>query len=142
MRQTTASINPLPFFLNLACCAALLTLSACSTTSSAPASPQAACESDGAVSGAWKQFRMTQLGPSWVSLRFECDCSYRSTAQLLWMRISESGTYVVSGSEIIFQRASGAETRWPFRLEGETLFLTEAKDEERAYRRSQRIVCD
>ena len=114
----------------------------CSTTSSAPpASSNASCIA-GTVAGTWKDFRMTQLGPAWLTLRLGCDCTYDSTSQLLWMRVNERGRYLVTGSEIAFERASGEATTWPFRLEGESLLLTEAPGEDRTYRRSQRASCD
>jgi hypothetical protein len=122
--------------------AALLLLSACSSTSTAPSvSSQAPCV-PGAIAGSWKDFRMAQLGPSWLTLNLKCDCSYDSTTQLLWMRVNEHGRYDVSGDEIVFQRASGEVTRWRFRIEDNALILTEAPGDERSYRRSQRADCD
>jgi hypothetical protein len=100
----------------------------------------AACEPDDALTGAWTDRRMGQLGPAWVRLTLRCDCTYSMRIQLLWFRIREEGGYRVEGGELVFERESG-ETRWPFVLDGDRLSVEEAPGEAHELHEAKDLRC-
>ena len=78
---------------------------------------------------------MTQLGPASMQFTFEPGCVYRSAARGLLGRFNEDGNYRVEGATIVFQRADGSETRWPYQVEEGKLFLQESAVERHEYAR-------
>ncbi|MEK6371264.1 MAG: hypothetical protein AABO58_01080 [Acidobacteriota bacterium] len=111
-----------------------LSLTACMTTTGR-AAHITSCSDDYALLGSWRSYRMSQLGPGWMAITFEDGCRYHTAAQLLFARVKERGNYHVEDGVVILTRSSGAETRWPYRLEGGKLFLQESPDETHAYER-------
>ena len=103
-----------------------------------PRAPQAAaaCTVDSSLVGEWTDRRMTQLGPAWMKLSLHGDCRSTIRAQLLWMRIARHAPYRVTDGAILFQQVAG-ETRWPFRVAGDRLYVEEFAGEHHAYRRAQ-----
>lgn len=99
------------------------------------------CTVDSGFAGTWTDMRMTQLGPAWVKFTFECDCTYESRVQLLWMRIRERGRYHAQSGRVRFVRPSG-EVTWGYRLEGGRLELEEAPGDLRRYARAQGRSCE
>jgi hypothetical protein len=93
------------------------------------------------VAGTWRSFRSSQMGPAWMTVTLGCDCTYRTAVQLLWLRVVEEGVANYHGDEIVFTRKSGSETRWPYRLQGGRLLLTESPTEEHGYRRVRHADC-
>lgn len=117
-----------------------LVLTAC-VSSSGKAVEVEGCDEDPRLLGSWKRYRTSQVGPSWMRVTFDCGCVYRMTAQLMWMRIKEEGNYRTIDGALLFTRASGNETRWPYRFEGETLMVEEHPGEVESYRRTGRRTC-
>src|SRR5436190_23312527 len=95
---------------------AALALTAC-VSSGGRATRVATCADDPALRGSWRSYRLSQLGPAWINITFDCGCVYRSTAQLVFSRVKEEGNYRVEGGVVVFTRANGRETRMPYRLE-------------------------
>lgn len=122
--------------------ALLAVLASCHTLGGPAGEPpaSAACEPDESLTGVWKDFRMSQLGPAWVRLVLRCDCTYGMRIQLLWMRVRESGVYRVDGEELVFEREAG-ETRWPFEVGGGRLSLEEYPGEVMDHRLASDLVC-
>lgn len=99
------------------------------------------CTLDPRLAGTWKSgLEMSQLGPAGMRFRIDCDCRYRVKARVfLFMTIRERGPVWSEPSSdastgeadgtLVFGRASGDETQWPYRIEGEQLFLEEAPGE-------------
>jgi len=98
------------------------------------------CVTDPVLAGSWTDFRMTQLGPAWTRFTFNCDCTFESRVQLLWMRIRERGRYQAHEGQLRFQRPS-RETRWSYRFDGAKLELQEAPGERQRYARAQQLSC-
>lgn len=117
-----------------------IVLTSCAS-SSGRALPQE-CDHDPRLLGSWRSYRTSQLGPAWVRLRFECGCVYRTTIQLMWMRIKEEGNYRSVDGVVLFDRSSGNESRWPYRFEDEKLVFEESPGELRDYARTGRRTCE
>jgi len=121
---------------------AVLLLAGCASSSLPVERIEAArCSVDGRLTGTWKSYRTSQVGPTWMRFTFGCDCTYSSRVQLLWMRISERGTYHFEDGAIVTERPEGETTRLPFTLEDERLLLEEAPGEEHAYRQVRHLDC-
>lgn len=119
----------------------LVLLTGCASIGVAPKVPAAAaCEPDESLTGVWKDFRMSQLGPAWVRLELGCDCTYAMRIQLLWMRIREEGVWRVDGEELVFEGEAG-ETRWPFEVGDERLSLEEYPGEVMDHRLASDLAC-
>lgn len=118
---------------------ALGTLSCVSSSGTAVALD--GCEHDPRLLGSWRSYRVSQLGPAWMSLSFDCRCVYRMSGQLMWMRIREEGNYRLAEGALVFTRASGTETPLPYRFEGESLVVEEHPGEFHRYKRTSRREC-
>jgi len=93
------------------------------------------CRPDGALTGAWRNSRMTSLGPVRAHVAFTADCKYRMALNGLFFRIREEGAFRVENDAIVFSRENGSETRWPYRIEGGRLVLQESPKESWTYDR-------
>jgi hypothetical protein len=80
------------------------------------------CADPSPVAGTWRDHRMTQVGPAYVTVTFRCDCTFESTIQGLVMRVKQKGTYDTAARELRF----GDATTWPFELVSNTLVIHEA----------------
>jgi hypothetical protein len=128
------------FFL-LAVVAAGWILTACFSYTAAPRrSFVGYCQPDQRLAGTWKSYRSSQLGPSWVTLTFACDCTFDTRIRLPWMWVREQGFYRVGGGSIHFDR-KGETTAWPFGFEGASLRLEEAPGEFHVYQRVSEQAC-
>lgn len=120
----------------------ILVLTGCASSSLPVERLQSArCSVDEQLTGTWKSYRTSQVGPTWMRFTFGCNCTYSSRVQLLWMRISEMGVYRVEDGAIVAERPDGETTRLPFTLEDERLLVEEAPGEEHAYRRVRDLDC-
>ena len=95
----------------------------------------AACSPAPEVVGSWKSYRTSTLGPAWMSITFNCDCTARVVSQLLFMRYTEEVRYRIENGDVVFTREH-SETRWPFSLEPGALVVREAADESHRYTRT------
>ena len=77
---------------------------------------------------------MTFLGPAWVRMSLGADCRFRMRIQLLFGRIVETGLYATADGVVSFDRRS-TTTRWPYRMNGGRLEITEAPSERYVYTR-------
>lgn len=118
-----------------------LVFTAC-VSSSGKAVEDEGCDEDPRLLGSWKSYRTSQVGPSWMRMTFDCGCVYRTTVQLMWMRIREEGNYRLADGALVFTRPSGNETRWPYRFEEDTLVVEEHPGEVESYRRTGRRTCE
>jgi hypothetical protein len=97
-------------------------LTAACVTGSPDAVAPASCADPSSVAGTWRDHRMTQVGPGYVTITFACDCTFEATIQGLVMRVKQKGTYDVAAGELRF----GDSTKWPFELAANTLVIHEA----------------
>lgn len=104
------------------------------------APPAAPCTVDPSLLGSWKGHRNTQLGPGWFRLRFECDCTYSWSAQLLWLRARAEGYYRIRDGALLLTDEGGTRT-WPYVLTGDSLEIREAPTETDIYGRAGRTSC-
>jgi hypothetical protein len=74
-----------------------------------------------------------------MTVTLGCDCSFRSSARLLWARVREEGYYRTVEGAIVFTRP-GWKTVWPYKLAGADLDLQENGEIHR-YRRLQAFSC-
>lgn len=117
-----------------------MAVTGCVTSTAPPRASAPACSITPELAGTWQTWRFSQLGPAWTALRLNCDCSYSSSIQLLWMRISEEGTFDISGDRIVFHRpARTIET--PYVLDDDRLTLRETASTETIYRRTGEERC-
>jgi hypothetical protein len=93
------------------------------------------CVVDPALAGTWTDTRLTQLGPVWEKVTFNCDCTFTMRAQLLWARFTDRGLYGATGAVLHIGRTSGV-LRWPYRIDGDTLHMTQAPGEVITYQQS------
>jgi hypothetical protein len=105
-------------------------------TSSPDAVAPASCADPSSVTGTWRDHRMTQVGPGYVTVTFRCDCTFEATVQGLVMRVKQKGTYDTAAGELRF----GKETKWPFELVANTLVIHEA-GERREFGRVETRSC-
>jgi hypothetical protein len=118
------------------------TLSCVSYMRVLPERRPASCAVDPALFGVWSSRRASQLGPARMTLRFNCDCSYRAWATaLMALRLREDGYYRVDGDRVVMMRANGGETRWRYRLVDAGLEVEEAPGELYLYQRRSPIDC-
>lgn len=86
--------------------------------------------------GTWKSHRMSSLGPAWMTVTLNCDCTARVVSQLLFMRHTEVALYRVENGTVVFTRER-SETRWPFSLESDgAAIFSEAANESHQYTRA------
>lgn len=97
-------------------------LAAGCVTGSPDAVAPASCADPSSVAGTWRDHRMTQVGPGYVTVTFRCDCTFEATIQGLVMRVKQKGTYDTAAGELRF----GDATKWPFELSSNTLVIHEA----------------
>lgn len=76
-----------------------------------------------------------------MTLTFDCGCVYRTSGQLMWMRIKEEGNYRLTEDAIVFARPSGTD-ELPYRLEEGSLVVEEHPGEVETYKRIRRLACD
>jgi hypothetical protein len=107
---------------------------ACASIRTRTPQPAGACAVDPSLAGEWTDTRMTQLGPAWMKLSLRVDCRSTMRGQLLWIRITKHAPYRVADGKIVFGD-DGGDTVWPFRLEGDTLYVEEFAGEHHVYRR-------
>ena len=141
------------FHWGLFSCTILAVATGCLSLGSAGAPQDFQCDLDPRLAGTWKSgLEMSQLGPAGMRFRIDCDCRYRVKARVfLFMTIRERGPVWTEPSTdsssrdadgtIIFARASGDETQWPYRIEGEQLLLEEAPGEWTPMQRSRVHRC-
>jgi hypothetical protein len=100
----------------------LLGLLAAGCVTGAPdAVAPSSCPDPSSVTGTWRDHRMTQVGPAYVTMTFRCDCTFEATIQGLMMRVKQKGTYDTAAGELRFSDAN-----WPFELVSNTLVIHEA----------------
>jgi hypothetical protein len=102
--------------------------------------PSSSCTTNPDLVGTWRSYRLSQAGPSWMTIALRCDCTSRSVAQLLFTRYTEEGYYRIEDGTIVFTRPS-AETKWPFAFANDRLILTEAPAEQHSYVRVSSEQC-
>ena len=119
-----------------------LLLSGCVSASLAPPGlAPASCELDGRLPGKWKSSRGSQVGPASMTFILNCDCTYESRVRLLFMSVREEGSYWVRDGVMLFSRASGEITEWPFDFDDGQLILQESPNEFQAYERRAEREC-
>jgi hypothetical protein len=104
--------------------------------------PNPGCDRDPRLLGTWRSQRISQVGPGRMTFSFGCGCVYRSSVLTLFARIREEGNYRVWNGTLVFTRPSGAETRWPFRFEGDHLVIEEHPGESYRYTRTRETACE
>lgn len=97
-------------------------------TGQAPSS----CTTRPEVIGTWRSYRLSQVGPAWMTMTLGCDCTSRITAQLLFTRYSEESYYRIEDETIVFIRQKST-TEWPFVLSDGRLAVTEGATERQTY---------
>lgn len=102
--------------------------------------PPSACTTIPSIVGTWRSYRMSQLGPGWMTMALRCDCTSRVTAQLLFTRYTEEGYYRIEDGTIVFIRPD-SETKWPFAFADGRLIVTEAPTEQLSYERVSSEQC-
>ncbi len=70
-----------------------------------------------------------------------CDCSYASRNRLPFMSIREKGAYWIEDGVILFSRATGEITEWPYTFEDGDLILEESPTERHTYDRKSAYEC-
>jgi hypothetical protein len=115
--------------------AAAVLISGCVSTATAPAhlGPRF-CRADPALVGTWSSYRMSQLGPGWMTFTLDCDCTYVATVRTVFMIHREKGRYWSQPGRVSFSRANGAVTTWPFTFEDGRLLLEEYPGEVHGYK--------
>jgi hypothetical protein len=115
--------------------AAAVLVSGCVSTATAPAHlGPLFCRADPELVGTWRSYRMSQLGPGWMTFAFDCDCTYVATVRTVFIIHREKGRYWSQPGRLSFSRANGAVTTWPFTIEDGRLLLEESAGEVHAYR--------
>ena len=109
-------------------------------SSAVPPAATATCAPSPELLGRWKSYRTSSLGPAWMSLTLDCDCTARVVSQLLFFRYSEVVPYRIEDDELVFTREH-SETRWPFSFNAKTLIVQEAPSESHRYRRIEERSC-
>lgn len=128
--------------LHLGALLALLVLGCVSSSVAPQRITPRPCVIEPKLIGTWKSSRFSQLGPASMKFSFGCDCTYESRVRvLLLMSIRERGSYAAKDGELIFSRASGDITTWPYRFEEDRLILDESPDESRSYQRTKQQKC-
>lgn len=97
-------------------------LAAGCVTGSPDAVAPSSCPDPSSMVGTWRDHRMTQLGPGYVTVTFRCDCTFEATIQGLVMRVKQKGTYDTAAGELRF----GNDTKWPFERVSDALVIHEA----------------
>lgn len=92
------------------------------------------------LEGTWNNYRTSSLGPAWMILTFNCDCTARVVAQTLFMRYTEHVPYRVENGVIIFTRNT-SDTRWRYSFLTQGLVVSEAANEQYRYTRSAGVPC-
>lgn len=116
--------------------AAAALVSGCISTGTAPAHlGPGFCRADPELVGTWRSFRMSQLGPAWMTFALDCDCTYVATARTLFLFHREKGRYWSEPGGLSVSRANGTVTTWPFTIEDGRLLLEEYEGEVHSYRR-------
>ncbi len=90
------------------------------------------CTTIPSIIGTWRSYRLSQVGPAWMTMTLGCDCTSRVTAQLLFTRYSEEGYYRIEDRTIVFIRKNST-TQWPFAFVDGRLTVTEAATEQHSY---------
>lgn len=103
--------------------------------------PGALFNMDKSLAGDWTDSRSTQFGPAWVRYSFGCDCTFRFRVQRAFSRIAERGRFQSDGQVITFTRPNNVTASWPYRVEGDQLYLTEAPGDVRQFKRSESRTC-
>lgn len=116
--------------------AAAALVSGCISTGTAPAHlGPGFCRADPELVGTWRSFRMSQLGPAWMTFALDCDCTYVATVRTLFMVYREKGKYWTEPGGLSSSRANGTVTTWPFTIEDGRLLLEEYEGEVHSYER-------
>ena len=147
--------NPLALGIGLG--AILLVTGGCVSLGTATQPEGFQCDLDPRLAGTWTSgLEMSQLGPAGMRIRIDCDCSYRVKARVfLFMTIRERGPVwsepardeaaepgeSAADGVMIFRRATGDETPWPYRFENGELLLEESPGEWTAMRRKKPHRC-
>jgi hypothetical protein len=102
---------------------ALATVGCLSTGSVPPGrDPRSSCIPEPGLTAIWGKSGLTQLGPAWSRLVFDCDCRYRIATTLLWARLSEEGYYRVAPMGLHVERPWGRDL-WQYRRHGDLLWV-------------------
>ncbi len=102
------------------------------------------CRPDLDLAGDWSSYRMSERGPSWVALRFGCDCTYRRLHKVDLKRSHSSGSYRTQDDRLVLRSQAGLGDRveaGAYRLDKRSLFLTERDGDEYRYRRTESARC-
>ena len=121
--------------LLLALAVATVLVSGCYSSGTAPPhlGPRS-CRADPELVGTWRSYRLSQVGPAWMTFALDCDCTYVSRVRTLFMTHREKGRYWNEPGRLSFSRANGTVTTWPFRIENGRLLLEELEGEVHSYR--------
>jgi hypothetical protein len=121
--------------LLLAMVAASTLASGCYSSGTAPPhlGPRS-CRADPELVGTWRSFRMSQVGPAWMTYTLDCDCTYVAKVRILFMTHSEKGRYWSEPGNLSLSRANGSVTTWPFTIEDGRLLLEEFEGEVHSYK--------
>lgn len=78
-----------------------------------------------------------------MKFSFDCDCTYELRMRVfLLMSIRERGWYSSQDGRLSFSRATGENTSWPFRFEGDRrLVFEESAGESHSYERTKQRKC-
>jgi hypothetical protein len=100
----------------------LAALAAGCVTGSRAAAVPSSCADPASVAGTWRDYRMSHLGPGYVTITFRCDCTFEATVQGLMMRVAQEGTFDTAAGELHF----GDARSWPFEVVSGRLVIQEA----------------
>jgi hypothetical protein len=115
--------------------AAATLFSGCYSTGTAPPHlGPSLCRADPELVGTWRSYRMSQLGPGWMTIALDCDCTYVATVSTLFMIHRERGRYWSEPGALSLSRANGSITTWPFTLEDGRLLLEEFEGDVHSYK--------
>lgn len=102
--------------------------------------PSSSCTTNPDIVGTWRSYRLSQVGPSWMTMALRCDCTSRVAVQLLFARYTEEGYYRIEDGTLVFTRPS-SDTKWPFAFVNDRLVITEAPAEQFSYVRVSSEQC-
>lgn len=102
--------------------------------------PPYACTTVPSVTGTWRSYRLSQVGPVWMTMTLRCDCTSRVTSQLLFMRYTEESYYRIESGTIVFTRLN-SETEWPIAFRSGQMVVTESPTEQYPYERVSSERC-